>query len=236
MPTQVEFSPLRPDLPFGTRVSGATRENLENPATRSAIEQAFERDGLLVFEEVEQSSQMQLAISRVLGPLKDHPVAAVNRADSDLAPGVIDLNSNLDDQVIVEIDGKPFSNWLPWHFDHAYNDELNRAGVLRPIDIAPKGGLTGFVDGIDLYRSLPPELRQQIDGAKVLYHLGVIVLNMRFGKPAGFRGLRNSTEGVKCRDRGEKGAARDPSGGVDPQYRRKGLACRHVARSGHRRP
>jgi taurine dioxygenase len=200
----VRFIELRDDLPFGTKVLGATRENLKNEGTRSAIKKAFEVKGLLVFEDVEQSPLMQLAISDVLGPLKDHPVAAVHRAGEDLAPGVIDLNSNLDDQVIVELAGKQLSNWLPWHFDHSYNNELNRAGVLRPIVIAPEGGLTGFADGIELYKSLPPDLRKRIEGLNVIYHLGVMIMNMRFGKPSTLRALRNSAEGVRVEEEAKK--------------------------------
>src|ERR1700742_1280628 len=133
----VRLLDLRDDLPFGARVTGVTRDALQDERTRALIRQAFEDRGVLVFEDVEQSSQMQLAISDVLGQLKDHPVAAVARTDKDLAPGVIDLNSDPNDRVTVEVDGKRLANWLPWHFDHAYNNELNRAGVLRPIDIAP---------------------------------------------------------------------------------------------------
>lgn len=201
---RVRLVDLREDLPFGAKVLGATRENLKDESTRALIKQAFEDRGLLVFEEVEESPLMQLAISDVLGPLKDHPVASVARTDQNLAPGVIDLNSNMDDQVIVELDGKPLANWLPWHFDHAYNNELNRAGVLRPILIVPEGGLTGFADGIDLYARLSPDLRKRIEGLNVIYHLGTMTMNMRVGKPATLRGLRNSAEGVRVEEEARK--------------------------------
>jgi len=196
MPAQIEIVELEAGLSFGARVLGATRENLKDEATRAAVRNAFAEKGLLVFDGVEESPLMQLAISDVLGPLKDHPVAAVQRADTGLAPGIIDINSNLADQVIIEIEGQRLSNWLPWHFDHAYNNELNRAGVLRPIVIAPEGGLTGFADGIELYRTLPAELRDRIEGLEIVYHLGTMVLNMRFGRPATLQPIRNSQEGV----------------------------------------
>ena len=32
---------------------------------------------------------------------------------------------------LIEIDGTILGRFSPWHFDHCYNDELNRAGVLR---------------------------------------------------------------------------------------------------------
>jgi taurine dioxygenase len=195
---------LRDDLPFGGRVLGLTKDNLKDEQSRALLRQAFEERGVLVFEGVEQSPQMQLAISDVLGQLKDHPVAAVSRTDKSLAPGVIDLNSDPNDRVTVEVDGKRLANWLPWHFDHAYNNELNRAGVLRPIDIAPEGGLTGFADGIDLYNSLPPALRARIDGRNIIYHLGVMIPNMRFGRPATLRDVRNCAEGLRVEEEAKK--------------------------------
>jgi len=83
----------------------------------------------------------------------------------------------------IRVGGKTLVSWLPWHFDHAYNDELNRAGVLRAIDIPPEGGLTGFVDGIELYKLLSPELREAIEGRNVVYRMNVIMDNLRFGRP-----------------------------------------------------
>lgn len=202
--SRVRILDLREDLPFGARILGATRHNLTDADTRGSIKQAFEDRGLLVFEDVEQSPQMQLAISDVLGPLKDHPVAGVARTDNALAPGVIELNNDLEDPLIIELDGKHLSNWLPWHFDHAYNNELNRAGVLRPVIIAPTGELTGFADGIDLYNTLATALREKIEGLNILYHLSTMLLNMQFGKPADMRGLRNSAEGLRVEEEGKK--------------------------------
>lgn len=184
----VRFVDLQDDLPFGTRVIGATRRNLQKPSTSNVIRQVFEERGLLIFEDVEQSPQMQLAISEILGELKDHPVPSVSRANEDLAAGVIELKSDPEDgQIILQADGHILHNWIPWHFDHAYNNELNRAGVLRPITIAPTGGLTGFADGIDMYKRLSPELRQKIEGRNVIYHLASMITNLRYGRPTDFR-------------------------------------------------
>jgi taurine dioxygenase len=194
----VRFSNLSEDLPFGSRIWGATRQNLKDEAVRAEINRRFEDRGLLVFEQVEQSCEMQLAISEVFGPLKEHPVANLARASEDLAPGIIDLNSSPEgDLTLVELDGKVLHNWLPWHFDHSYNNELNRAGVLRPVVIAPEGGLTGFADGIDLYRRLPPDLRARIEGQRVVYTLDMLLKNMRFGKPANLREIQTAAAAIE---------------------------------------
>jgi taurine dioxygenase len=54
-------------------------------------------------------------------------------------PGVITIRTD-PKACIVEIDGERLMNWQPWHFDHSYNNELNRAGVLRPDTIASQRG------------------------------------------------------------------------------------------------
>jgi taurine dioxygenase len=185
---------LRDDLSFGSQVWGATRENLRDPAVRDTLRKAFEARGLLVFQDVEQSCEMQLAISDVFGKLKDHPVSKVSRAAEDLAPGIIDLNSSPEDDTnLYEVDGQLLHNWLPWHFDHSYNNELNRAGVLRAIVIAPEGGLTRFACGIDLYDRMPAELRKRIEDKKVIYSLD---LTLRFGQPDSYREVKTSQQAI----------------------------------------
>ena len=84
--------------------------------------------------------------------------------------------------------GQRLARFSPWHFDHCYNDELNRAGILRSPVIAPVGGRTGFMDGIELYRQFPKDLRDKIERLKIIYTLDTRLTKMRFGvnfKPLG---------------------------------------------------
>jgi taurine dioxygenase len=183
-------NPLRAEVSFGCRVSGVTRDLLDDQSVRKDLNDLFQDRGLIVFEDVEATSHMHVAISNVFGPLKDHPVAAVQRVDNDTMPGVIDMRNDPTSTGIYEIEGRRVSHWLPWHFDHCYNNELNRAGVLRALEIPPEGGLTGFADGVELYRAMNPELRDRIEGRKVVYTLDLAYSNMRFGKPATFREIK----------------------------------------------
>jgi taurine dioxygenase len=183
-------APLQEGLSFGARVTGITRDMLQDDAARAAIKDLFEREGLIVFEDVEPSAEMQVALSTVFGPLKDHPVKAVDRVDGDTMPGVIDMNRRPFESSIVEIDGAQLTGWLPWHFDHCYNDQLNRAGVLRALEIPPSGGITCFADGVDLYNGLPDELIAEIADCRIIYTLDLIFDHMRFGLPANFRSIQ----------------------------------------------
>jgi taurine dioxygenase len=186
----INVTPLRDDLPFGARITGVTQALLEDSATSARINEIFEDRGMIVFEHVEPTSQMHVAISNVFGPLKDHPVPSVARVDPNTMPGVIDMAHNPSDTTIVELNGKRVSQWLPWHFDHCYNNELNRAGVLRAIDIPPEGGRTGFADGVGLYNAIRADLREKIESSRLIYTLDLRYSQMRFGKPKSFRTLR----------------------------------------------
>jgi taurine dioxygenase len=145
MSVSFDVQSLHPELSFGARVHGVTRDALTEAEVRSNLNRIFEDRGLIVFENVEPSSQMQVALSNVFGPLKDHPVPTVGRVDQEQMPGVIDMTHSPSDATLVEMNGKVLDHWLPWHFDHCYNSELNRAGVLRAIDVSSEGGLTDML-------------------------------------------------------------------------------------------
>ena len=186
----ITIEPLRADLPFGCRITGVTEAVLEDETTRTRIAQAFHDHGLIVFAGVEPSNRLQVAISKVFGPLKEHPVEAVDKVDNEALPGVIKISADPSDCDIVEIDGKAYSSWLPWHFDHCYNNELNRAGVLRLVQGTPNGGQTCFADGIAIYRDMAPKLRGAIEGHSVIYSLDMQPDHIRFGRPGNFRVLQ----------------------------------------------
>jgi taurine dioxygenase len=180
--------PLIEGRDFGVRLCGITLEQTTDPDVRKEVNALFERHGVVVFEDVEPSARMHVALSDIFGPLKDHPSKAVPRADDSMV-GVIDMTAKPNPDGRIAVGGKELVSWLPWHFDHAYNNELNRAGVLRALDIPPEGGLTGFVDGVELYQALSPDLRERIEGCNVLYRMNVYMDEFHFGAPEDYRCL-----------------------------------------------
>ena len=186
--SKIKVRNLRDDLSFGSIVEGGTFETLADPEVRAELNALFEDRGMIVFKGVESSDEMHLAISTVFGPLKDHPTKGTARVNDNAAIGVIDMHSkprdlsNGDLRGLVEIDGKIVTRFSPWHFDHCYNDELNRAGVLRCKLNAPEGGRTGFADGVGIYNDFDPALRDKIEGINVIYTLDTRLTKMRFGR------------------------------------------------------
>lgn len=192
--TTLDVRPVDDAVPFGSRVRGVTRGSLDDETTRAELNELFEARGLLVFEDIEQNPDMQVALSEVFGPLKDHPSKATPRAGDHL--GVIEIRHEPNEGGRVQVGGRVLSQWLPWHFDHCYNDQLNRAGVLRAVEIPPEGGRTGFVDGIALYDAISPEVRDRIEDKTVRYAMDVILDNLTYGRPDDFVEVEQSPGAV----------------------------------------
>src|SRR4030095_7965278 len=83
-----EILPLREGMRFGARVRGLTRDAIADASVRDRLGSLFEAAGVVVFEEVEPTSAMHVAISSIAGPLKDHLQKSVARVDQDSMPGV----------------------------------------------------------------------------------------------------------------------------------------------------
>ena len=105
----IKIRNLSEEFSFGSVISEVDTDMLADEGVRREINELFERRGLIVFEGVEASTDMHLAISNVFGALKDHPVPVVARVDQKKAPGVIDMKYNPADGGVVEIEGKPLA-------------------------------------------------------------------------------------------------------------------------------
>lgn len=194
----ISVTPLQDDLPFGARINGVNWETLQDEAVRQQIRDTFEDRGVIVFEGVEQTGKMQVAISKVIGPMKDHPVKTVERVnrDDDDMMGVISIRTGPTAQ-ILEVDGRQLVTWQPWHFDHAYNNELNRAGLLRSETIAPEDGLTAFACGIQLYKDMDRDILDQLEDKIGIYTLDLRHSQQKYGLPKTLKVIRPSKEGDK---------------------------------------
>jgi len=199
--TAISIRHLQEDLPFGARISGIDLENVADADVRRRLNEVFLDRGLIVFEDVEPSALLQVELSKVFGPLQEHPIRNRPNADENTLPGLIDLNFEPGDTDVFEVDGQLLSGYLPWHFDACYVRELNRGGILRALVIPPEGGLTGFADGIQLYDAISPDIRDRFEGAGILYHSSLVYSHMRFGLSSSYRQVSLRQEIVAMFDR-----------------------------------
>ena len=177
--TGISVRPLSDDLSFGARITGVTQANSTDAGVRAEIVDTFEDRGMIVFEGMEPTNAMQMALTRVFGEPQVYALTDVMEASDRVDTGVVEFEYG----DIFDVDGEELVSWLPWHFDACYTDKLNRGGILRAITIPPEGGLTGFADGIQLYRDVDPVLRDRFENLSIIYHTHLMFLNMRFGLP-----------------------------------------------------
>lgn len=176
---------IRPldDFPFGARVAGVDAAALADETIRRRLRDLFEDRGFLVFEDMDPSGPLQIELAAVFGPLQEHAMKALRGGDGEAPPGIFVLDADPADTAIFEVDGKQLIGWTPWHYDACYMDQLYRGAVLRALEIPPVGGLTGFVDGVQLYKAISPDLRAQFEDRNIVYHPALMGVNQRFGRP-----------------------------------------------------
>ena len=175
----IVIGPLREGLPFGATVEGLRLAHLDDPEVRRSLYDLWIDRGVILFRGCESSPTMQVALSKVFGPLEQH-LFPESRAVED--PELVNIKYYPDDGNIYEIDGRLIGGWLPWHSDLVYTHTINRGGILRPIQLPKKGGgQTGFIDQIAAYAALPEALKQRIEGLNVVYLMDINGAHQRFG-------------------------------------------------------
>jgi taurine dioxygenase len=198
----LEVQRIDQNLPFGIRVFGITSAALDDPAVRAQLKTLLDDYGVIACKNVEQTAAMQVKLSQVFGPLKDHPVYEVARADRENLKGVIVIATG-PDSCIVEINGKQLITWQPWHFDHFYNDEMMYAAVLRSVKTPKDGARTAFACGIQIYNDMDPAIRAKAESMNVLYNLDLRYNKQRFGLPKTFKLVKPG--GAKMSEQNENG-------------------------------
>lgn len=185
--TTLDIRPLGADHPFGARIRGVTRANVGDEATAQQLREVFEDRGVIVFEDMEPTEDMQIALSAVFGPSQPYAIKNASLEDPK-HPGLISLGTKKPN--IVEIEGRQLASYVGWHFDACYVPKLNRAGLLRMAVNAPEDGKTGFADGVQMYRALPPEWRDKADALSVIYYQHNMHHFQRFGLPKTWRQIQ----------------------------------------------
>src|ERR1700741_2684390 len=117
----IEIRNLGDQWSWGSRVRGVNAGNVQDEGLRAELQQLFRDRGVIVFEDMDPTPEMQVGLSTVFGPLKDHPTKSVPPAEAGLAEGVIDMHrpaeeNEIHDHGLVGIGGRKVKSFLPWHF------------------------------------------------------------------------------------------------------------------------
>jgi taurine dioxygenase len=152
--------------PLGAFVTGLDIDRLTQAEAGSLVE-AFLDYGVLVFRGHTFDAPQMLKLSQVFGETKLHPIESIRHPD---VPMLIVLAGN-DGEAVREDDPDADQRIgvIPWHADLMYTDTPNRGALLRAVKIPETEGQTGFIDTARLYRQLPVEVRQRIQGLRIIH-------------------------------------------------------------------
>jgi taurine dioxygenase len=175
-----DVGPLPDNAPFGVTVRGLTLAHLEDPSVRRSLADLWVQQGVILFRDCEDSTEMHVEISKGFGPLL-RSVFAENWVDGN--PELNNIYYAPDNGTVDRINGEVLGGYLPWHTDRIYTDTLNRGGILRPVQLPTAGGMTGFIDKILAYQRLPDDLKARIEGLHVVYAVDLNLANSRFARP-----------------------------------------------------
>ncbi|MEH6550719.1 MAG: TauD/TfdA family dioxygenase [Pseudomonadales bacterium] len=158
--------------------------DLENPiaeADQQALQEAWLDKGILLFREIGDSPEKQLALSRVFGELEVHPIENIRLEGY---PELIWLaNKDRSTSPVYLYDGKPTVSRIPWHSDLVYTTTPNRGALLRMVNMPEQGGDTGWIDTAAAYEGLSDEIKQRIDGLEARFEFIIDPQEIRFGRP-----------------------------------------------------
>ena len=192
-----DVQPLDPGFGWGAIISGLSIDQLDDPAFRRALYDIWIDKGVLLLRGIDGVRE-QLALSRIFGPLRDHPSAETVSADR---RELIDVRYEPLAGQLSNVHGEMRGQALPWHSDLIYVDKINRGGILRPISLPSHLGETGFVDKISAYDALPGRLKRDIEDLHVVYKYDMDFSNIRFGADRGWKVERYSPMAAKIQSR-----------------------------------
>ncbi len=154
--------PLPGNVRFGAIVTGLTEEALEASDVRDALRQLWVDKGLLVFRGLAgdgiSSGETHMRLARAMGEPGEHPMQRKPGTAPHIqhpTPVMFDRDKGSD---LYVVDGVPWGGYQPWHVDWIYMDEIARGGMMAPVVLPKRGGDTGFIDQIEAYNALPPDL------------------------------------------------------------------------------
>jgi taurine dioxygenase len=164
---------------FGAVVSDLTTEQIQAPELRRQLYDLWIDKGVIVFKGL-TDLDTQIHLSEIYGEPEIHPLlVGIDRPREHFVIAEIDYVE--EDGDLYEIDGELRGGYLPWHFDLAYMDRINRGGILRGAVLPQRGGETGFIDRISAYDALPADLQRRIAGLRVIHRFLADATKARFG-------------------------------------------------------
>jgi len=187
--TKIQTRPLTPK--FGVEVIGVDLSKPFDEETAKSIHDLWIQYGLLLFRDPTADDEAQMRLSRLFGEMEPAATADMNDPNNQF---MMTLKYDPTDtkpsfQQNWHFGGEDRAGYIPWHWDQSFMPTIVRGAVLRMEHPASRLGQTGFIDAIDAYDRLSPELQKRIEGLEVVYHFVGDFSECRAGTPADLRKL-----------------------------------------------
>jgi taurine dioxygenase len=147
----IDVRPLSPTI--GAEIHGVDLGKPVAAATFDEIRRAHLDYKVIFFRDQDIHVEDHLAFARRFGELEAHPFIP----HKDGYPEVIRFEK---DDAVVGVENI-------WHSDVSWREIPSLGSVLRAVEVPEVGGDTLFSDMVAAFESLPPEIRERIDGLPI---------------------------------------------------------------------
>ena len=164
--TSFDLVPLSPAI--GVEVRGIDLRADLDEAIRAALRTAWAKNCILLVRGQDLTEDEQFAYARIYGKIADRVAPPVEKRGyrADPTNKMQLVTDRLDDQ------GRPLGSLgdgeMWFHTDKCYIEKPHRASFLYAVEIPSSGGHTKFANLYNAYDRLPTELRNKLEGRKVL--------------------------------------------------------------------
>ena len=185
----LQVRPLAPG--FGAEIIGVDLSRPFSETTAQAIRDIWIEAGLLLFRDPDADDAAQMRLSTLFGEMEPAATADMNDPTNKfmmtLKHDPASAKPSFQDQ--YHFGGRDRAGYIPWHWDQSFMPTIVRGAVLRMEEPARELGQTGFIDAIEAYERLSPEMQARIDGLEVVYHFVSDFMECKYGVPADLRKL-----------------------------------------------
>ncbi len=149
----------------GVSVEGVDLAIPKTPEESRALKGLLDEHGLVVFRNQNLTKRQLVEAGAPFGGAMLNKVTV---APDPEAVGISVVSTRGVDGDVMPDDPDKLVGQADWHTDQGYLVQPNRGKILYAVQIPEEGGQTGFIDGQTTYATLPPDLREQIEGLHVI--------------------------------------------------------------------
>ena len=155
----IEIRPLTPTI--GAEIEGVDLSGPIPDEVFGTIYDAWLEHTILLFRGQRLSPAQQVAATRRFGELEHHTLPQYTLPEQ---PEVFVISN-------IEEGGKPVGaqrSGRHWHSDSQFLEEPSKGSLLYALEVPDEGGETLFANMYAAYDTLPADIRERIDGARIL--------------------------------------------------------------------